>query len=96
MNLFRKETPNIYKYWIGNYNNLNWLLSILEFRKKQDSMSMFMTPFVKRTDRIIYQVAFTPVDEAPWIFCVTSKASMNVIFKQYFDIVIIFNVELFL
>jgi hypothetical protein len=59
-------------------------------------MTMFVTPFVRRTDRIIYQVALTPVDEAPWIFCVCSKASMNVILKQYFDIVRNIKIELFL
>ncbi len=49
---------------------------------------MLVTPFLNTTDRIIYQVAFTPVEEVSWIFCLTSKASVNTVMKQYFDIVI--------
>ena len=55
-----------------------------------------MTPFVRNSDRVVYQVAFTPVEEVSWIFCVTNKVNMNAVSSQYFDVVLIFDLELFL
>jgi hypothetical protein len=91
-----KESPHLYKYYAASYRYVKWLLVVLEFRKRQDAISLVSSAFLDNRDRVVYEVSIKPIEEISWIFCVCKKKDSKFVKKQYQDIVIVSNLGFFL
>ena len=65
-----KESPYFYKFYCSNYRYIKWSLTALEFRRRYDATSLIAALFLSSKDRLVYEVAFTPVEPLGWVFCV--------------------------
>ena len=81
-----KESPYFYKFYCSNYRYIRWLLTALEFRKRFDATSMLTSLFMSDRDKLVYEVAFNPVDPLGWVFCVCKKREASAIKNTYEDI----------
>ena len=81
-----KESPYFYKFYYSNYRYIKWSLTALEFRKRFDATSMLTTMFITDRDKLIYEVAFNPVDPLGWVFCVCNKREVPGLKATYGDI----------
>lgn len=82
-----KDSPYLYKFYAAGYRYIKWLLVVLEFRKRQDTISMFTGILFQSKDRIIYEVGIDPIEEnVSWVFCVCNKKDANTLKRDHQDI----------
>lgn len=82
-----KDSYNVYKYYAEEYKSINWILVILEFRKKQDAVSLISGLFFEISDKIYYTVSITPNEHIPNIFCICRGIDCEKLKKTYKDLV---------
>ena len=88
-----KDSPYIYKFYASGYRFIKWVLVVLEFRKRQDTISLFTSFLFPSKDRIIYEVGISPCEEdISWIFCICNRRDSKDLKKQYQDIDFFCNV----
>ena len=82
-----KDSPYLYKFYAAGYRYIKWLLVVLEFRKRQDTISLFTSFLFPSRDRIIYEVGIEPSDEnVSWVFCVCNRRDATTLKKDHQDI----------
>lgn len=82
-----KDSPYLYKFYAAGYRYIKWLLVVLEFRKRQDTISLFTSFLFPARDRIIYEVGIEPAeDNVSWIFCVCNRRDAGTLKKDHQDI----------
>lgn len=82
-----KDSPYLYKFYAAGYRYIKWLLVVLEFRKRQDTISLFTSFLFPSKDRIIFEVGIEPAeDNVSWIFCVCNRRDVNTLKKDHQDI----------
>ena len=81
-----KETPFFYKIICTNYRYIKWTLTALEFHRRFDATSILTSLFFNDKDKLVYQVAFNPVEPLGWVFCVCRKRDAKGLRSSYQDI----------
>ena len=82
-----KDSPYLYKFYAAGYRYIKWLLVVLEFRKRKDSISLFTSFLFPARDRIIFEVGIEPTEEnSSFIFCVCNRKDANTLKKDHQDI----------
>ena len=83
-----KDSAYLYKFYAAGYRYIKWLLVVLEFRKRLDTISLFTSMIFHTKDRIIYEVGISPAEEdfPSWVFCVCNKKDSKTLKKDYQDI----------
>ena len=81
-----KENPYYYKLCCANYRYIKWLIVSLQFKKRFDATTMLTSLLFAENDKLIFQVAFNPVEPVGWIFCVCKKREVNGVKYNYPDI----------
>lgn len=82
-----KDSPYLYKFYAAGYRYIKWLLVVLEFRKRQDTISLFTSFLFPAKDRIIFEVGIEPIEEnSSFIFCVCNRRDASTLKKDHQDI----------
>ena len=81
-----KENPYYYKLCCANYRYIKWLIVSLQFKKRFDATTMLTSLLFAENDKLIFQVAFNPVEPVGWIFCVCKKREVSGVKYNYPDI----------
>jgi hypothetical protein len=82
-----KDSPYLYKFYAAGYRYIKWLLVVLEFRKRQDTISLFTSFLFPARDRIIFEVGIEPSDDnVSWVFCVCNRRDVGTLKKDHQDI----------
>jgi len=82
-----KDSPYLYKFYAAGYRYIKWLLVVLEFRKRQDTISLFTAMLFPAKDRIIFEVGIEPTEEdISWVFCVCNRRDSKNLKKDHQDI----------
>ncbi len=82
-----KDSPYLYKFYAAGYRYIKWLLVVLEFRKRRDTISLFTSFFFPARDRIIFEVGIEAAeDNISWIFCVCNRRDSKMLKKDHQDI----------
>ena len=69
-----------------NYRYIKWLIVSLQFKKLIDATTMLTSLLFAENEKLIFQVAFNPVEPVGWIFYVCKKREVSGVKYNYPDI----------
>lgn len=82
-----KDSYNSFKFFASGRVYLNWLLVNLEFKKRQDLISVLTSMFLfNEKDKIVYESSLLPSNDIPIIFTICKKKEAKTMKKNYSDL----------
>lgn len=82
-----KDSYNCFKFFASGRVYLNWLLVNMEFKKRQDLISVLTSMFLfNEKDKIVYESSLLPSSDIPAIFAICKKKEAKAMKKNYSDL----------